>query len=211
MEDEIDLRKYVDVLIRQWKWVVGLAVVSAVVALAISVLLPPTYEATALVVVTRPRYQLQFDPRIETVTEPQQQQPYKAFPELALGDELLMQVIAQSGDSLEADDRELTTFRERVDAKAGADPSLVRFVVTGKDAQQTQAIVNAWAELYTANVNELYQQRSSDAAFFEKQGAEARAKLEAAEQVLIEYQASNPINLVNARLSSEQTALANYL
>ena len=209
MEDEIDLQKYVDVLRRQWKWVLGLALVSAVVALVVSFLIPPTYEATALIVVARSTYQLQFDPRIETV--PEAQQPYKAFPELALGDDLLMQVIAQSSDSLEAGDRDLTTFRERLEAKAGADPSLVRLAVTCADPQQAQAIANAWAGLYTSYVNELYQQRSSDAAFFEAQVAEARAKLEAAEQALIDYQATNPINLVDARLSSRQTALANYL
>ncbi len=209
MEDEIDLRKYVDALVRQWKWVVGLAVVSGLTALIVSFLAPPTYEATALVVVTRPRYQLQFDPRIETLS--QEQQPYKAFPELALSDDLVMQVIDRVNGDLDADERELTVFREWLSAGSGSDPSLVRLTATGSDPEQAQAIVNVWAELYVSYANELYQQRSSDEAFFEAQVAEALRKLEKAEQALIDYQARNPINVVNARLASRQTALSDYL
>ena len=209
MEDEIDLRKYVDVLVRQWKWVVGLAVVSGLTALIVSFLILPTYEATALVVVTRPRYQLQFDPRIETLS--QEGQPYKAFPELALSDDLVMQVVDRVNGDLDADERELTVFRERLSAESGSDPSLVRLTATSTDPEQAQAIVNVWAELYVSYANELYQQRSSDEAFFEAQVAEALRKLEKAEQALIDFQAQNPINVVNAQLASKQKALSDYL
>jgi uncharacterized protein involved in exopolysaccharide biosynthesis len=210
MEDEIDVRKYVAVLIRQWKWIVGLAVVGGLAALIVSSLIRPTYEAPTLVVITRPRYQLQFDPRIESVTDPQLQ-PYKAFPELAMSDELLAKVIDKLGGTLKSDERDLAVFRGRLSARAGQDPSLVRLAVTGTDPGQAQAIANTWADTYVAYTNELYQQRSSDAAFFEQQVGEVRQKLEKAEQALIDFQARNPINVVSAQLSSKQSSLSNYL
>ena len=71
MEEEIDLREYVEVLIRYWKWIVRAALAAAVVALVVSLLLPPTYEATALVAVTKPRYAMQFDPRFEILNDVQ--------------------------------------------------------------------------------------------------------------------------------------------
>ena len=209
MEDEIDLRKYADILIRQWKWVIGLAVVSGLVAFIVSSLIAPTYEATALVVVTQPRYQLQFDPRIETVAQPQQ--AYRAYPELALSDDLVLQVMGTLGGTLDADKRDLASFRERLSAEAGSDPTLVRLAATGTDPNQAQAIVNAWAALYVAYANELYQQQSNSVTFFEAQVAEASQELEKAEQALIDFQARNPINVVNAQLSSKLTALTNYL
>ena len=86
MEQEIDLRRYVEVLIRHWKWIVGLALVAAVMALVVSFLILPTYEAMALVAVTEPRYMMRFDPRFETVNNIQQ--VYRAYPELAGSDEL---------------------------------------------------------------------------------------------------------------------------
>ncbi|RLC98999.1 MAG: hypothetical protein DRI77_03815, partial [Chloroflexi bacterium] len=67
MEEEIDLRVYVEVLVRNWKWIAGLALVAAVVAFVASSFIPPTYEATALAAITKPRYVMQFDPRFETV------------------------------------------------------------------------------------------------------------------------------------------------
>src|SRR3972149_5275591 len=148
MEDEIDLRKYFDVLVRRWKWVVAFAVIAAGAVLIVSSIVPPTYEATALVAVTRPRYQLQFDPRIETV--PESQQPYRAFPELAVSDDLLLRVLDQVNGALKANERDLAVFREKVSARAGADPSLVRLSVTDQDPRLAQTVANTWAELYVA-------------------------------------------------------------
>jgi len=209
MEDEIDLRKYVDVLIRQRKWIVGLAIVSGLAALIVSSLIAPTYEATALVVVTRSRYRLQFDPRIETVTQPQP--AYRAYPELALSDDLVLQVMETLGGTLDADERDLESFRERLNAEAGSDPTLVRLAATGTDPKQAQAIVNTWAALYVTYANELYQQQSNSVTFFEAQVAEASQELEKAERALIDFQARNPINVVNVQLTSKLTALTDYL
>ena len=39
MEDEIDLRQYVDVLIKRWKWIVGVTVLAALIAGVITRLL----------------------------------------------------------------------------------------------------------------------------------------------------------------------------
>ena len=208
MEDEIDLSKYFSVVLRHWKLVVGLAIISAVAALVVSFLMTPTYEATALVAITRPQFQLQFDSRIPTL--PEQQQPYKAFPELAVSDALLTQVMTTLSSRLKPEDHNLATFQNRFDATAGADPSLIRLSVTGTDPQRIQAIANTWAGLYVTYTNELYQQQSSNATFFEAQAAEARSKLETAEQALIDYQAHNTINIVGAQLAAKQVALSGY-
>ena len=152
MEDEFNLNKYFHFLSRHWKLIVGLTISASVAAFVISFLLPPAYEATALIVVTRPRYQYQFDPRIETQFD---QQPYRAYPELALTDELLTQVMAALGDQLDPEIRDPTTLRERLKARAGADPSLVRLSVTSDKPQQAQAIANTWASRYVTYTNDL--------------------------------------------------------
>jgi uncharacterized protein involved in exopolysaccharide biosynthesis len=102
-------------------------------------------------------------------------------------------------------------LREQLKAGAGADPSLVRLSVTSDQPQQAQTIANTWASLYVTYTNDLYQQRSSSATFFEAQAAEANNRLAAAEQVLVDYQARNPLNLVTAQLDSKQAQLADYL
>jgi uncharacterized protein involved in exopolysaccharide biosynthesis len=67
MEEEISLQVYIDVLIKYWKWIAGITVVAAITATIVSFLLPPVYQATALVVITKPQYQMQFDPRFQKV------------------------------------------------------------------------------------------------------------------------------------------------
>ena len=208
MEDEIDLGKYFKVLIRHWKLIIGLAISASVAALVVSSSLPPAYEATALIVVTRLRNQYEFDPRIQTQFE---QQPYKAYPALALTDNLLTRVIAALGDQLKIEERDPAALRERLSAGAGADPSLVRLSVTASEPQQAQTIANLWASLYVTYTSELYQQRSSSAIFFETKAAEAQNRLATAEQALVDYQAKNPLNLVTAQLSSKQAEFGSYL
>jgi succinoglycan biosynthesis transport protein ExoP len=208
MEDEIDLGKYFKVLIRHWKLIIGLAISASVAAFVVSSFPPPSYEATALIVVTRLRNQYEFDPRIQTQFE---QQPYKAYPALALTDSLLTRVIAALGDQLKLEERDPAALRERLSAGAGADPSLVRLSVTANEPQQAQTIANIWASLYITYTNELYQQRSSSAIFFETQAAEAQNRLATAEQALVDYQARNPLNLVTAHLDSKRAELASYL
>ena len=81
MEDEIDLRPYFEAIIRNWLWIVGAVVLAAAVAYGVSSLLPPTYEATALVAITEARDVVQFDPRFSTVDEAH---PLRAYPELKM-------------------------------------------------------------------------------------------------------------------------------
>ena len=211
MEDEFDLARYVRVLTRHWKLIAGLGILAALLALLVSLIIPPQYEAASLVTATHPQYQLQFDPRIQTLTNLAQSQPYKALPDLALSDELLNQVVNKLGEAVPVHQRDLTVFRRQLSARAGSDPSLLRLAVTGDDPHQAQTIATTWAELYVPYVNDLYQQHSTTAIFFAGQADEARQTLEAAEQKLIDYQAVNPINVVTAELASKQAALANYL
>ncbi len=211
MDEEFDVGRIISFLIRHWKWIAGSAILAALAALIISLIMPPQYEATALITMARQRYQLQFDPRITTVTDPQAQQPNRSLPELAMADSLLSGVIGQLHDQLPPADRTLVNFERQVSARAGTDPSLIRLSATSDDPRQAQTIANTWAKGYVAYVNDLYQLGPSDEAFFVTQTVEARSTLEAAEQALIDYQGRNPGALVDAQLTSKQAALANDL
>lgn len=209
MEEEIDLRQYVDVLIRRWKWIVGLALVAAVMALAVSFLVPPTYEATALVAVTEPRYIMRFDPRFETVNAVQP--AYKAYPELATSDDLLRTLLARL-DPLPQTVETLRDVRRIVEAQPGADPSVVRLGVRSRDPQEAARIANAWAGLFVTRANEIYGvQNEEQVPFFEGQSGRAQADLEAAEQALVAFQARNQGAVLEAQLASARQDLQDYL
>ena len=56
------------VLLKHKYWIIGLAILAAVAAAIVSMTLSPAYEATALVAITKPQYEMQFDTRIRPVS-----------------------------------------------------------------------------------------------------------------------------------------------
>jgi capsular polysaccharide biosynthesis protein len=208
VEEEIDLRPYFETLLLNWKWYVGTAFLAAVIALGVSFIVPPTYEATALVAVTQPGQIVQFDPRFEAVEDPR---PLEAYPELATSDQLLENLLAeiippvQNVESLE-------DLRQVVESESGRDPSLVRLIVRYRNPSETARMVNVWAELFVTRANEIYGDLGGgQVAFFESQLEEAKAELEAAEQGLIEFQARDRTTIIDNELSSLRREQADNL
>lgn len=210
MEDEIDLRQYIEVLLKRWKWIVALTLIAALMAAVISFfVLQPTYEASALILITSPRYQLRFDPRLETVSDIETAS--KAYPSLAMSDDLLQKVLDELNPSLDESERKLQVLRGKVSASAGADPSLLELKASNGDREQAAHIANTWAAQYVEYVNELYGRRSEDVTFFSDQLESARITLEAAEEALVDYEARNQQSVLQARLNAKRAALGDYL
>lgn len=208
MEEEIDLRRHVETLLRHWLWIVGATIGTAVIALVISLLLPPTYEATALVVVTKPQYVMNFDERLETTSNTQP--AYKAYPELAVsGDVLdaLWQILAPQLPDLET----AQDLQERLTAEAGADPSLIRLVVKAKTPEEAAHIANTWAGIFVRQANLIYGRGPEQLAFFETQLQQSQTELEAAEAALIAFQGKNQVEILKNRLDSTRQTQADYL
>jgi polysaccharide biosynthesis transport protein len=208
LEEEIDLRPYLAALVKNWYWILGTGAVAALVALLISSLLPPTYEATALVAITRPRYVLQFDSRFQNVSNIQP--VYRAYPELATSDGIL-QELRQANDNLTRVET-LTELRQTLSASAGADPSLIRLSVKGRDPQNVATLANSWADIYVQRANELFgNQNGEQVTFFTTQLALAATELERAQQALIAFQGENRSTILETQLRSHAETQAAYL
>ena len=145
MEEEFDLRPYIDLLLKRWYLIVGAAVLAGVVAFVVSSLMPRTYEATALVAITESRINVQFDTRIEELVEGRQS--LNAYPELATSDQLLQELLAELNPSLEGVET-LDDLHRILEAQPGSDPSLVRLSARYLEPTETAHLTNTWAELY---------------------------------------------------------------
>lgn len=208
MEQEIDLRPYVKALINGWKWIIGTAIIFAVVALGISYLRQPVYDAVALVAITNPRQIVQFDPRIQTSEE---NQPYKAYPELAKSDELLTNVLSEVQSTVPSVTN-LDALRELLVAEAGSDPTILRLSAQHHDPQKASYIANTWAELFVVKANEVFGLQGEDQLdYFERQLADAAQKLESTENEYIDFQAQNRSDILESQLTSLEAAQAEQL
>jgi len=205
-EQGIDLRPYIPKLWSKRYWIIGFGLLGAVLGLVISSLITPTYEATALVAATLPRERLEFDARIQTVTEPQ---PLDAYPDLAMSDALLVQLLDQLPDEQTLT---LAQLHKIVDVSTGSDPSIINLTVKHTDPAVAAGMVNAWAEQFVIWANEIYgYQGDEQLVFFEARLLEAAGQLEAAEQTLVDFQSDNRITILENELLAAQQTQADYL
>lgn len=205
-EQEIDLRPYVEALVDKWYWIVGLGVLAAVVAYGASMLLTPTYEATALVAITEPRQRVQFDPRIQTVAD---NQPLQAYPDLALSDALLSKMLAQLPEDYELT---LTALRKKLMAEPGRDPTLLMLTASDESPAKAAELANSWAGLFVDWANQIYgDQGDQQLLFFEEQLDEAGKKLKEADQALIDFQGQNRSYILENEILALQQTQADYL
>lgn len=203
MEEEIDLRPYVEAVTQNWKWVLGAAVLAALVALAITFFIPPTYKATALIAVTEPRQVVEFDSRIKVADE---DLPFDAYPDLAISDELLVSLLSEI-ESHTPGINNLNALRGLLSAEAGSDPSLLNLSVQYGDPEKAATIVNKWAELFVVKANDVFGSQGGDQLlFFEEQLENSSVELQLSEDALVEFQARNrSLILENELLALQQT------
>jgi uncharacterized protein involved in exopolysaccharide biosynthesis len=205
VEQEIDLRPYVTAVLDRWYWILGFGLLGALLGLGVSLIMDPTYEATALVAVTVPRERVEFDARIQTVID---SQPLEAYPELARSDELLVALRDQLPDSALS----LKELRDMTSASPGSDPSLINLTVEHNDPEFAAEVANLWATLFVQWANQIYgYQGDEQLVFFETQLEEAQTTLAAAEDALISFQARNRLAILENQLSAVQQTQADYL
>ena len=217
-EDEIDLRQYLDVLIRWWREIV-LITLSTMVLAAVGILLsrlilPAQYEASANVAIVRTVSDVNFDERFRTNPEELRTDTASlsarrsALLGLVATGAIADEVITQLGDTLTAEERRPANLLEMVEASLGSadgtrsDSDLVRITVTANDPEKAAAIANAWAHLYVREVNTIYGQVPNEVlasiqnelAAAQKQYLDSQANLET-------FIAGNRIDALNSQVA----------
>lgn len=224
-EMEIDLRKYVQILLRRWKWIAGATVGAALGALVISFLIRPTYEASAYVAASKLKVEVQFGSQIRTLTEEElaaagaqamvnREARLATFRELATSPAIASEVIPQFADRLRAIDPDLldpSRFLEHVRSEQRTKSDLIVITVSLPDPKLAADIANAWAQAYERHVNGLYSSaRPQDVDVLEAQTEQARKAYQAAQAELEKYLSNNPIPRLKREIETIQTIINSY-
>jgi uncharacterized protein involved in exopolysaccharide biosynthesis len=211
MVEEIDLRSYIAVLRRYWIWILGLALVSVVTAFLLTSFRPATYEASSVVIVTQPRYRMEFDPRFATA---QNWKPaYDAYPTLATSDDVLQSVVESYTPVAEVvrSTWGLPALRAMVEAHTGGDASLLILRLRSPSPLDAAGIANAWASTVVDAGHKLFGDGFQDVAFFQEQLSQAAGALASADAALVEFEAQNQAGIVTAELESLLQAQTDHL
>jgi len=211
MDDEIDLQKYFLLLINNWKWIAGVTFILVLAALLLSLfVLPPTYEAKALVVIVPTRYSLTFDPRFQTDTTPDLLF-YRPAAQLAESDAMMQALydgwINQTGDS------ELTieALKGVTTVEYDTVSNSLELFVTSDDPKMAADLVNLWANFLVQRANELFGETLEGGETLEAQFAQIEAGWETAQQALVEFEGQNQLTTFRAEKLVKETVYAQFV
>ncbi len=175
MEDEIDLRIYIDILLKWW-WLIALgAFVVGGSAFGFTALQPRVYEATAGVVSLRSRVEISLGSGFESVSENDFSLPTQAsnvvldrnqrrlntLTGMVHSGAIAQQVADELREILNEEDADPARLMEYVEGKLMGDNSdTIQIIVTHKDPVIAAEIANAWARTFEAHVNAIYGEAS---------------------------------------------------
>lgn len=191
-EDEIDLRPYFLSALRHWKLVIGLAVVAAGIAAAISLAVPVGYEATSTVVIAAPGAQ--------------PVPAAKAYLDLATSEkvaaELARDVAGISGTPPSAAD-----LRAGMKAFQGVDASSIVLKIRDAEPERASSLANAWAATFVRVSSSTFNSQEETLKQLETQLAFAQEQLRQAEAELTSLERRDSVTLLQTQLSTQQEHL----
>ncbi len=208
MDETIDLRPYVDALVRRW-WVILGAVIAGVLIAAFLHFSSSNYRATALVAAIDPSQRLQFDQRMVNSIDLDTFTP--AYPEMATSDDALVPVLTRAAELTDGEIDNLQDLRGILGVDTGNDSRLLRLSVTHSDPEVAAELANVWAQSFVRTVDEVYLGQSGQIEFYEELWADANQELHEAGQALVDFQSGSRMGIVDNLLMSLNQQQVSYL
>lgn len=231
MEEEIDLRIYIDALLRWW-WLIALAAILAGGgAFLVSQMMPPVYEASAGVVSLKSRVDISLGSGFESVTEDDLALSAQVQGSTALLDRnkrrlntlvgmvengaIVETVSAELRDMLTEEEADpgalIEDVRSEILTGDGGDSDTIQIIVSNGDPQKAAAIANAWARAFEIHVNSVYGDASySPFADISAQVATAQVEYDQAQDTLITFMAEeNRIAELQRQVEESEAIIAN--
>jgi capsular polysaccharide biosynthesis protein len=143
-QEGVELGYYIEVMLRRWYMIVLPAALAVLVVAGYLLLRPPRYEARAVIVALKSTAQVSYDTAIQT------------FVGLANSPDIARAVLAEMGDRLSAENREIEALFDMVEARLVPRSDLIEITVTHPNAEVAAGIADIWAREYVERVNRLY-------------------------------------------------------
>ena len=225
MEEEIDLRQYIDVLLTWW-WLILLgALLAGGSAFLVSLIMPPTYEATAGVVMLRSRAELSLGSDFESISDESflstspngsavtdlNRRRLQSLVGMVVNGAIARQVADELGDVLDEEEREPSTLIEDVEGQALEDSDTIQIVVSHRDPGKAAAIANAWAQAFEAHANAIYGEAAlAPFADISAQVQDARVEYEQAQEAWVAFlSGQDRIAELQRQVEEEEAIIAN--
>ncbi|MCO5213127.1 MAG: hypothetical protein M9936_25795, partial [Caldilinea sp.] len=221
-DDEIDLRKYIDILLKRWReilfFTVLIVILAAAAVLALRAVGAPMYEAGANVAIVRTQTDVNFDERFTTSSDSNRTQDVTsrraALVGLAKSGTIAEAVIADLGDQLPEILLDPARLLRRIDASLSTQngrtgqSDLIEITAEADSPEVAAAIANSWAKHYVQEVNRIYGQVPDEMmASVEQELNQAQTKYGVAQSSLESFLATTPLNTLRRQVTETQESI----
>lgn len=190
MEQEIDLRPYIQAVLRQWRVILGLLAIFCAIAVVNGLLSPRPATARGDLLLVSRTSQLALDPRFTErdatmFTNPVNQR--QALIDLATSSALEARVAEELQIVTYAPGQLLAAIR------VSSNSDLLRISAVAPTVDEALTLAEAWTRTYEALVNELYSGRSPQSEELETQVADAQQRFDEIQSSLDSFYAGGEL------------------
>ncbi|MCX6040908.1 MAG: Wzz/FepE/Etk N-terminal domain-containing protein, partial [Caldilinea sp.] len=168
MDDEIDLRQYLDVLIA-WRWeILAIMVLATLVAAGVVLIqravTPPVYSATATLAIARTGRDIQFDENFRTTLDAENPANTRRIALVGLvTSNAVAEVVAKGlSDAFDEKERAPIQLIKQIEAAAVTAPGsrtegdLIQITARAGEPEKAAELATTWAKVYVEYANRLY-------------------------------------------------------
>lgn len=210
-EQEIDLRDYLKVIIKRKGIILGIFFSATIISIIVNLFfIAPTYEANSTLILTEPKYQVEMEPRIQTILR---NQVSLVTYVTMLKDPTLIEKVSAELSILNPVYGKLK--RENLNGMAKIetvnDTQLVKIKITAESPQKTVDIANIWAKIFVRENEKLTSKDTEENKFFiEEQLKISKENLKSAEEKLKNFEEKDTIKVTESEVDIALNKLLDY-
>lgn len=204
----------VRLLRRSWRLlVIGPAAAAVAAALLSLFVLPMRWDATSSLIMTLVKPSISLDPRVQTVSDEDLVRTSSSDDRgrretllgLVLSDDVIGQLWQEASGDLPANVQSVTDLKERLQPSARA--NVLNLTARGDTPAQAARLANLWAQVAEQRINALYSQAMQPPTQAAAQAAAAQKNYLEAEQALIVFLQSSPIDELQRQIDQKKSVL----
>lgn len=200
-EEEIDLREYINVLLKRKGVIILIFLIAVITAALVSYFyLKPVYEASTILMISKPKYQVELEPKIQTQFTPEVS--LATYESLIKDREIEKEVIKKL--NLDQPPYELTpdSLQGMITIESLKNTNLIKMNLQAGDPKLAKDIANLWAALFVEKNKDLNLQESKEAQrFIEEQLKISDQNLSKIEEEIREFNETNNIDAMDKEIT----------
>jgi len=209
-EEEIDLREYINVLLKRKGVIILIFLIAVITAALVSYFyLKPVYEASTILMISKPKYQVELEPKIQTQFTPEVS--LATYESLIKDREIEEEVIKRL--NLDQPPYELSpdSLQGMITIESLKNTNLIKMNLQAGEPKLAKDIANVWAALFVEKNKDLNLQESKEAQrFIEEQLKISDQNLSKIEEEIREFNETNKIEILDNEIKGKAAKALNY-